>query len=238
MMQFEKSQSVFNQLLDVDAAHNHLAATGAYERYLPALLELINKADLAEIVGVALLHRHFSLRVGEVLVQSNYGDRLVARPERPRECMTPSVFRTDSDAPYLLPVEYLAGDRYAQDVATLLAKHEFLEQFSATVQATGHKDFFGLSTVRRFRDFCAPPRINLEESYSDTRESVCSLMDPGTVDLNSAIHTVYTTHWLNERHSLNTICAPLCSAGVPICFDFGRGKHNRQQSHDRRHERR
>src|SRR2546423_1746364 len=145
------SPDVFQELPTFQAAQESLQEL---ESQITPLAELVSEHGGDAHVGIALLHRHFSLHADEVLVEEVMPKKRlsIGRPRTNGSCaMTPHLFRAIRHEGHYAwyPLEFVriapSTRGSADSYAWFKAQSELLDALATALESAGALDVFGLS---------------------------------------------------------------------------------------------
>lgn len=206
----------YNTLLDVEDASEALHAHPNFEEFLRTFAPLTAVFDMQDVVGANLLHRHFTLDEGQLMVESFESwegqPALVSRPSDGGGVRTPSTWRLDPHGS-LEPLEYSRDPGVSR--ATLEVSPEFIADYASLLSRLELQPLLGLTVLQR--DSLAPSAG--QQYHEDTFEGASVVVavpnDEAGVDAITTVWaagefmgcTVYNTchtrnscHYANEQH--------------------------------------
>jgi len=140
------SPEAFNSLPSLFAARTGLEQ---HRETIRRLGEVIGRHDLQDVVGIALLHRHFEIARDERIVERiNRGrSESVARAETQGEATVPHLFRFSAEG--WRPIEFLSAEdaarnAIAETLERVAAGPTFLREFANVLVQDGAVDVFGV----------------------------------------------------------------------------------------------
>lgn len=186
------ASSRYNELEDVIVASQRLVRTGnTFEEYFSVLSRSAHELGAPDGLGVLLVHRHWRLEPGGMMVErrGSFRDRpaLITAPEgQPATLCAPIRWVVDGEA--LVGMEY-SDDPDAVAVSTALARHSrFIQTFIDITRGFGMADLCGLAVTRRTHLRCRDREFYLEFNGNNCSVVVATSL---TMKGNDAIDTVW-----------------------------------------------
>lgn len=172
---------------DADAA---VHANPDFDGFLSSFARLTAEYELQTIVGACLLHRHFSLRDGQAIVERSETWRgqtaLISMPETRGGGVAPSMWRFGVDGSAPEPLEF------SEDPAVFrgaeLVPAAFCSSFNDLLVRSELHDLIGMTILQRETLPLEPGERYLEET--DAGQSVVVVCPPGPEE-GDAITTVW-----------------------------------------------
>ncbi len=130
--------------------------TVSKEDHLKSLGRIICDHRFEDYVGVSLLHRHFDINAGEVIVKRFHGRRASIKPESwgLADHLIPYLWRIQSDGlgrPQAESLEFLFADsarsKYAAKAESVAENRAFLEAMYSYLNQHGIEDVFGIGLI-------------------------------------------------------------------------------------------
>jgi hypothetical protein len=193
---------------------------GRYSEHLLELGDLIIAHGLASTVGVALLHRHYTLTPSERLTRVFTSHGINTRAEAYRgQDLLPCIWRLNSrtSPPVFSPIEFVAitltTEHIRADVLRIGSSAEFLAEAAELIQVLAIADVFGLASLAAWRSDGEPKASMLYEHTDHTcRTSYLTKSTPSAELLTSAINTL----WAFESGSASLgVGCPACDPKPP-----------------------
>jgi hypothetical protein len=142
------------------------------ESLRPALAQLgdiIVRHNLEEDIGINLLHRHFDLESGEILLKEVFDDHAVIAPRAASTPATPYLFKVTSTG--LVPTEYIApNSMYHGQVSTRMAALNKCPELFEAITGLGLADKLGI--FLRHQEFAEGSDMAWIEDSAEGRELV------------------------------------------------------------------
>lgn len=173
----------FAALNDFSIAKNRLGQT---EHYIKDLGEIICKYEFNDVLGVALLHKHFPLKVGEKLVREVRDDSITIAPvlvdgdnESKLEPYMWAFSFDMNDECQFLPVEFIKITPAVPGLSERLKSSDtFLKEFGNFVKEHAVFDVFGLSRIPDQFLNKSSTLVLLEEDHPTERLLEIKQVDP------------------------------------------------------------
>ena len=161
---------------------------------------VICRHGLQDLVGVALIHRHFKLGGGERLVEEFREGGFRIGPSAAGE-VTPYLWKveqTEANGDWRwYPIEFVrtagAPTNAAELAARLSEEQRFLADLAATIVRLGVKDIFGLNTLHRDAVTAAPGEMLIETNDERTR-----VLDVAAYPVSAGTEEISPTYWRFE----------------------------------------
>jgi hypothetical protein len=222
-------RGMYNALPAVEDAHQRLKQQLSFSRFLSEFAELANEHSLLNRVGAFLLHRHFELGNGEIMLErfdsSSHGApayvSTASHPKAGEAAAVPSRW-------YL----YESGDfralEYSQDPGAAMAlepvgKKEFLDGYAGLLAKHRIEGTIGLSSTDRALLPWTPGRSYREQSAGN--ESVVQLVEVPEVESRSdVVQTTWVPTPMLACHP-QSVCRTWClnqGAGQPHLHQHAR----------------
>ncbi|MFO0821342.1 MAG: hypothetical protein U1A77_25590 [Pirellulales bacterium] len=234
----------YDRLCDIDS-DGVATLTVEDEQCLDAMGDVITAFNWHETLGVALLHSHFRVLSGEVMVESPLpGRRLLTRPERIADFyesqLHPIAVKIEprEAGVALIGLEYGAYggcDRTFGDAA-------FISSLNAVLSRFDRHNRFGIGKIRNPL-LVSDEDILLEVTNKHRRELVCEVVSAADGRVRSSTETFWTFAPCSESADPTRICNRTCQRTCNRrcgrrcnrrCWSTPYGHQN--QGHDTQHD--
>ncbi len=203
------SPLVFSNLLEFATARSMLDRN---KERIGDLLNIIDKYDLHESIGVCLLHKHFNLLGDEILLRAatKNGFSVVVAPNTTKDAM-PYVLafskENKDEENSLYPIEFISSGAgsYVDDLDRVTRNEKFLSDFRDALERHKLTEVFGLSLIPHF--ILARDASEELSETTNTQERVLQIVVVKSNQVNRKDST--QTLWVTKRSpSINVTCEP------------------------------
>jgi hypothetical protein len=214
----EYEGSVFDSLNDFPIARDELES---HRERISDLGDIICRHDLQALVGVNLLHKHFDLLSGEIVLRQFDHEGAIMRPIAYSECpnAVPYLWQVanGNDGYGFYPLEFVRIDdcdwreQSRQAIDRIVGSVGFLDEMAAKIKELAFSDIFGLAALFARRPFVLDAETTLLET-SDEANRILTLR-PAKVSQVKSMDTTKTL-WVFTAPSVSsrvgTDCASHC----------------------------
>jgi hypothetical protein len=225
---------MYAQLPSVEQAHRALQQRWArFESFAQDASRALSGSGIEHDIGVCLLHRHFAIGPGELMVeefkQVDEGRALVTAPQPlpQNQAVAPSRWAwVASDAPAFVPLEFSSDPAVARICRRLATRPAVLACLGTLLKQHGLDDILGLSVLRRDGLWAGRHQIYVEDTRQDA--SVVTVRDHREVNDVSLVGT----GWMLKAGTTtaNVACFIYC-----YTWCIAREGHH-EQPHTREHD--
>lgn len=207
--------NVYNNLPSVEEADAMLRARGDFFDFLNAASALAYQNNLAETMGLRLLHNHFYLEQGQVMFENYLNRSLITSAHNISEIQNDNILPhgwifSDSGA---LEVFEFSSDSVVQSAIDKIRESGFLAKMHNLMVEHKMHNLFALSVLTRDNLKHEDGYIFLEVNNDDTKQSVVQLAK--TNFTNSNIRTSWSFSDATQHRCLETWWECVVLPGLP-----------------------
>jgi hypothetical protein len=222
--------SRFNDLPSIERAHSEMERGGTLGVALSLLGPIFAKHDMCDLLGMVLLHRHYSVDDGERPIQderiTHGGREFVTRPRRTfAKRSWPSVFAfSDGMSGSVCSLEF-ASASFAREADSALRRNgTFLRDTHDALASAGLTSMFGLIALP---DTAAPDWEWIELNY-EVRVSVLTEAPRGQHDPTRLLQT----SWRFLEDPRSAACKSKCFSSCSVAGAGSGHTHDHKPYHD------
>jgi hypothetical protein len=209
----------YNSLPSVDTADEELRSATAFDDFLETTRKIIFKHKLENYVGLRLIHKHFSVKAGEVMMEEFQIHKgkpaLVTRPVEVEEarslCSLPASWILSGDGNF--HVFETSTDPAIQGVIDKISE-EFLKEISSLLQESKMQKLMSVAVLKRDTLIGSDDQAYLEESFLEEgvkEESVVKICAQSELpELTNMVKTVWS---FPDVKSSSAWCWQYCLVG-------------------------
>ncbi len=230
---------LYAQLPPVEQANHALGRRwNRFESFAKDASRALNGSGVEHDIGVCLLHRHFAVDPGELMVedfkQVDEGRAPVTSPQARRQdaAIAPSrwVF-VAGDSPAFFPLEFSSDPAVARVCSRLATRPAVIESLGTLLGRHELDDILGLAVLRRDGLWAGRDEIYVEDTHRDA--SVVTVQPQSGVDFASLV----STGWMltSGTATANAACFIYCYTWCISREGYHEQPHTREHDKVRKH---
>lgn len=196
----EKYSKCYNSLPEVEDNHELLKKSPHFSSFLKEAEEVVIKHELEQYVGFRLIHKHFPVEKGQLMVEENLlvnsVPSLVTYAEDKntvtlKKSLPSSWIFSGTESEELDVFETSTDSAVKQGVELLQQKKEFIQEIGSLVKKHEMNSLMSLALLRREKLFAKEDQIYVEISRSEEQKSIVQIF-PSFEDKSDNIRTSWS----------------------------------------------
>lgn len=196
---------IYNKLLYIEDSDRKLKQFPHFEKFLKASEEVVCRYDLAEHVGLRLIHRHFDLQEGQIMIENfqvvkdvpslvtNAYNILEVQEE---EVKPSSWFFTQSISDPISFFEFSSDPSVKQGIKKLEKDYEFFDEIKKVTEEFEIQTLMAISLLKRENLIAKDNEEYREINYEDISKSIVQIAN---VDEHDSINIRTTWSFKGPR---------------------------------------
>ncbi len=220
-----KHISFYNSLPSIEEADSIFKRKDGFDDFLEEAGNLAHKYDLAEVMGLGLLHKHFDLESGQVMFENYINRSLVTSAHNI------SALQHQNALPYgwifsnsgSMEVFEFSTDPVVQSTVKQIKDSKFLQEMHNLFVEHQMQDLFALSILNKELLEHKAGYIYQEMNYGDAKHSVVQLVEANLTNNADIITSWSFSDVIQHRCVIWHKCVKLFGSHVQVGLSHGYG---------------